>query len=674
VQGIPLGLELAAAWVELLPIDEIATEITRNLDFLETHQVDVPDRQRSLRAVFETSWKYLSSDEQDAFLSLCVFVGSFSHVAAEQVSGASLRTLLGLAHKSWLQQTGDGRLELHELMRQYGEERLRVDKSAWREAKQRHADYFSSFVAEQSKRMQSLEQLAGLSAIKDEFNTNIKAAWDWLVSKRCWNDLIENMLLGLFQYSTIREQMDEMIRWLRVAHLQLASETGAEERTAFAILCTLEVCCEVRVDTGDASLQKRLMTIWHLANEHGLSEAMGFWFVILAGMVQTRNLDPDAEKKHEKIIARLREQNDLWSLGTSLLIQTNWWEPGRLFNIDEDRLLEASQIFKNLGVVYEQYIVATLLGYHSIAQRRGIVEITHYFQLTRQFLDKMGDRYHSIDFLNWVWIYFQKGESEQGFSFIHEEQRIFERLGNLRSLAFCQHWESMCAVRYSTFEHALETRLHALEIARRLDLQTNIAWWLFELGEIYRVFGRKEKALNLYEQARTSFEKMNMVLGLGFYQRAHGDIALGKARYTDALAFYQDFETRAAQDNNTWSLMQAHAKLALVYAYLENCEQARLEVHKALALSYDRGFDDVILQALLAEPACLIQEGKDEQAVELAAFIFYHPASWNETRQHALGILETASHNLNQDMVRAALELGKTLDFDSIIAELIKSK
>ena len=51
---MPLGLELAAAWLELLPPAEIAAEIARSLDFLETDQADVPDRQRSIRAVFDS--------------------------------------------------------------------------------------------------------------------------------------------------------------------------------------------------------------------------------------------------------------------------------------------------------------------------------------------------------------------------------------------------------------------------------------------------------------------------------------------------------------------------------------------------------------------------------------------------------------------------------------------
>jgi predicted ATPase len=221
---MPLALELAAAWVELLTPNEIALEIARSLDFLETNQIGVPDRQHSIRAVFDSSWKLLSKEEQDAFMSLCVFEGSFSREAAQQVSKASLRTLLGLSNKSWLQQTNNGRFQLHELMCQYGEERLKADADDWQEAHNRHAEYFAHFVAEQSLRMQGPEQLDAMSAFENEFNTNIKATWDWMVSERRWNDLIENLLLGLFQFDRLSQKSIELLRWLRDTRPLLAPE------------------------------------------------------------------------------------------------------------------------------------------------------------------------------------------------------------------------------------------------------------------------------------------------------------------------------------------------------------------------------------------------------------------------------------------------------------------
>jgi len=167
VEGMPLGIELASSWLEILSPHEIVAEIIRSLDFLDTNQTGATDRHRSIRAVFDSSWKLLSPEERDAFLRLSVFWGSFSHEAAQKVSGATLQTLLGLANKSWLERTEAGRFQLHELMRQYGEERLKANSDYWQEAKDIHATYYSNFVAEQSLKIQGPDQMPAMYA----FNT-----------------------------------------------------------------------------------------------------------------------------------------------------------------------------------------------------------------------------------------------------------------------------------------------------------------------------------------------------------------------------------------------------------------------------------------------------------------------------------------------------------------------
>jgi predicted ATPase len=73
VQGMPLGILLAAAWVGVLTPAEIAVEISRSLDFLEIDLRDVPERQRSMRAVFDHSWNLLSEREREVFQQMSVF-------------------------------------------------------------------------------------------------------------------------------------------------------------------------------------------------------------------------------------------------------------------------------------------------------------------------------------------------------------------------------------------------------------------------------------------------------------------------------------------------------------------------------------------------------------------------------------------------------------------------
>jgi predicted ATPase len=93
VGDLPLAIELAASLARLMPIEEIASEIAPNLEFLQSSRRDLPERHQSLRAVFDHSWKLLRPAEQRALRELAVFRGGFSRDAAAQVAGATLPLL-----------------------------------------------------------------------------------------------------------------------------------------------------------------------------------------------------------------------------------------------------------------------------------------------------------------------------------------------------------------------------------------------------------------------------------------------------------------------------------------------------------------------------------------------------------------------------------------------------
>ncbi len=139
VGGMPLGIELAAAWTPLLSCHEIAEEIEKSLDFLSTPLRDVPERHRSVRAAFDHSWRMLTETERQIFMGLSVFRGGFLKDAAEQITSAPMHVLLTLMSKSFLTRNPQGRFEIHELLRQYAEDKLRQDPSARRDARAVHA-------------------------------------------------------------------------------------------------------------------------------------------------------------------------------------------------------------------------------------------------------------------------------------------------------------------------------------------------------------------------------------------------------------------------------------------------------------------------------------------------------------------------------------------------------
>jgi DNA-binding SARP family transcriptional activator/predicted ATPase len=99
LQGLPLGIELAATWIRLLSCADIVIEIQRNLDFLDNTLADALPQQRSLRAVFSHSWRLLSTPEQQYLRRLALFHGGFTRSAAAAVASATLPHLAALLDK-----------------------------------------------------------------------------------------------------------------------------------------------------------------------------------------------------------------------------------------------------------------------------------------------------------------------------------------------------------------------------------------------------------------------------------------------------------------------------------------------------------------------------------------------------------------------------------------------
>ena len=179
-EGMPLGILLAAAWVEMLTPQEIAAEMQRSLDFLATDLRDVPERQRSIRAVFDYAWNSLAQREREVFRALSVFRGGFAREAAQQVTGAGLRELMGLVNKSLLHRAPTGRYEIHELLRQYGDEKLAESAEA-DTIHQRHLEYHLALAEHSREAISGQRQAYWLHCLGVE-SDNLRAALDWCLA------------------------------------------------------------------------------------------------------------------------------------------------------------------------------------------------------------------------------------------------------------------------------------------------------------------------------------------------------------------------------------------------------------------------------------------------------------------------------------------------------------
>jgi predicted ATPase/WD40 repeat protein/DNA-binding SARP family transcriptional activator len=184
VEGMPLGLELAAASVGVLSLNEIADELAQSAEILSAEWADLPARQRSMRAVFAWSWQLLNEAERRTLRQIAVFRGGCTRHAAQTVAGATLPILVRLIDKSLVQwqegADGSGRYTLHELLRQFAAEEL--DTAGERaEVEERHGRYYLEYLAARGLCLGRGEPKEASAEIAAELG-NVRQAWQWAAS------------------------------------------------------------------------------------------------------------------------------------------------------------------------------------------------------------------------------------------------------------------------------------------------------------------------------------------------------------------------------------------------------------------------------------------------------------------------------------------------------------
>ncbi len=183
LDGIPLGVELAAALLRQFSGVQIAAGIAQNLDFLQTTMRDVPPQHRSLRAVFESSWQFLTPAEQELLQQLAVFQGSFSQEAVFAITAAAPTLLTDLVDKSLLQERADGRYQMHDLIQQYAREKLQTYPLQAATTSERHGRYFLAFLQRHSDELKTAVQAQALATMRQDID-NVHTAWHWAVSQQ----------------------------------------------------------------------------------------------------------------------------------------------------------------------------------------------------------------------------------------------------------------------------------------------------------------------------------------------------------------------------------------------------------------------------------------------------------------------------------------------------------
>ena len=247
VQGMPLAIVLAAAWVEALSLAEIAAEIARCLDFLETDVHNIPDRHRSIRAVFNPTWNRLSETERAVFKKLSVFRGGFTREAADKVAGASLRQLTVLLGKSLLRRDPtSGRYDIHELLRQYAQDHLMASPDNVSEIRDLHCAYYAAFLHEREDDLGFGRQQEAASDMATDIE-NIRIAWSWACQYAKPKEINQMVLSVWSGYLMLNLDMEALNMAEEAIRSFEATEATTEHEISLAFSLSIQAIMAIRL-------------------------------------------------------------------------------------------------------------------------------------------------------------------------------------------------------------------------------------------------------------------------------------------------------------------------------------------------------------------------------------------------------------------------------------------
>jgi predicted ATPase/DNA-binding SARP family transcriptional activator len=673
VQGMPLALVLAAGWIEVLSFDEIAAEIAKSLDFLETEMRDVPERQRSVRAVFDYSWKLLTEEQQRAFMKLCVFRGGFTRQAAQAVAGASLRTLLLLVNKSWLQHAVDGHYQIHELLRQYAQEKLSKDETAWHQARTQHSAYYVNLLVEVEGAMKGPGQEQAFGTIAEEFE-NIRVAWYWLVEQQQVESAVQSILPALFRYCEARARSFELLQLLQAARSALEHNDATANPRVLAKLLTAQAAFfrnvfPVRFEIFGMLIpaeEETLQEAWSLARTAEDLQAMGFWGILLTYLYgRIIDLHQGIERLRQ-LVSYLRPRNMRWELAFALgqLAQLLEFRFDSVTSSQEIEACaqEALDIFQELSD--EREFGYTMRSYGQLRRLQHLYpQAIEYWQVAQEKLQAVGDWAVAAD-INWQIgdIHLQLGEFEIAFRYYQKMGQIYIEKGYKRTAAHALSKESYEALRYSDIDHARRTRQQSLTYSRQVGDSFNEAWSLWEMGEIYRVMGNYDDARRCYEDAKTILDKFDDRNFYIFYHRGLGDIALVRSDFDDAASQFGESLKQARAADHAWGMSYAFTGLGRAAIGLGDHQAARGHLLEALLHAKRADEHGIALVALGGVAEFLAARDEAERAYEMGTFVVNHHVSWRETKERATAIQELVKASLASDLAAVAQERSRNLN------------
>jgi non-specific serine/threonine protein kinase len=332
LDGLSLAIELAAARLGVLTVEQLANRLRRPFQILTRGSEAALPRHRTLRATLDWSYDLLSEAERALLIQLSVFDGSFSLEAAEAVCGDDLLDrLTSLIEKSLVVLTepdalppglpGGASLEaqyrLLQTVREYAREHVDA-RGEWEAARQRHAEYFLAFVEEAQRGFRGPEEGRWLDRLESALD-DLRAALRWGLgeteggrARSPHAELAQRLAGGLWTFWWTRGYWTEGRRWLERV---LALETGRTAARARALAALAGLAAAAGDLVPAAAAVEECAAIYE---ERGDSAGTA-WALTQRGWLAHRRSDSAAARAfHEASLAIRRELGDLAGMASSL--------------------------------------------------------------------------------------------------------------------------------------------------------------------------------------------------------------------------------------------------------------------------------------------------------------------------------------------------------------------
>jgi len=554
VDGLPLALELAAAWTRVISLDEIAQEIENNIDFLATTQSNIPKRHQSVRAAFDYSWNLLTHDEQDILGKLCIFRGGFTRETAGIIAEASLKNLSVLLNKSLLYRDASGRFYILEVLRQFGEEKLEKNSEDYLTIKSRFVNYFARFAFELFDRHRDTSPKIYFKKVSAEID-NIRFGLE-VATESPDIDVLDQYVVSLDRYFSSTGLILEWDQYLkRIPELydgQTApNESHAakwEELKAKALICRANIAhhmgdlasakkcfdacyilfTNLKLDRFIANAlnglgitelylgnHEKAKTYFHdciaLRRKKGLREDLMTALNRLALTETDLGNREDARKYLDESLQLSRELKDRDNEALTLnnlclviddpVIQRQYLNESLMICEEQNSVIGQTRAMMNLGTI------ETNLGNFDTAMKLHeqclrIYREIHYKVGIANVLQCLG-----LDHLNMQELLLSQ-------KYFEESLKIFEEINYRQGISYVLLSLAGIRVHQKRYTEAQEMIQRAYRISKDINYVRMIGYAALDLGEIYAIQGQYSKAETALAESVAMFEKLGNQQGL----------------------------------------------------------------------------------------------------------------------------------------------------------------